>query len=91
MMRADRPKTSESVPKQPLESSFGLLKTESVHHTVYHTRQGAQTDIFFCIQGFYNRKRRHTALDYLSPADFEAAHALPAVLERYDSVSIDPG
>lgn len=75
----------------PVESFFGTLKTELVHHTVYRTRQEAQTDIFFYIEGFYNRKRRHTALDYLSPADFEAALIPPNILERYEFVSINPG
>lgn len=75
----------------PVESFFGTLKTELVNHTVYRTRQEAQTDIFFYIEGFYNRKRRHTALDYRSPAEFEAAHLPAVVLERYDFVSINPG
>jgi putative transposase len=75
----------------PVESFFGTLKTELVHHTVYRTRQDARTDIFFYIEGFYNRKRRHTALDHLSPADFEAALVLPNVLEKYEFVSINPG
>lgn len=75
----------------PVESFFGTLKTELVHHAVYRTRQEAQTDIFFYIEGFYNRQRRHTALEYLSPADFEVTHVSPMILERYDSVSINPG
>jgi transposase InsO family protein len=73
---------------------FGTLKMELVHHAVYRTRQDAMTDIFFYIEGFYNRTRRHTALAFLSPAEFEAAHA-PSVLESvFDSfgfVSINPG
>jgi putative transposase len=74
-----------------VESFFGTLKTELVNHAVYRTRQEAMTDIFFYIEGFYNRKRRHTTLGYLSPADFEASYAPPIVLERYDFVSINPG
>ncbi|MGH7929433.1 MAG: IS3 family transposase, partial [Candidatus Binatia bacterium] len=57
----------------PMESFFGTLKTEWVHHRAYQTRQEAKTDLFFYIEGFYNRSRRHSALDYLSPADFEHA------------------
>jgi putative transposase len=75
----------------PVESFFGTLKTELVNHTVYRTRQDAKTDIFFYVEGFYNRKRRHTALDYLSPADFEAVHVPPNVSERYEFVSINSG
>ena len=55
----------------PVESFFGTLKTEWVHHQIYLTRQQARTDVFHYIEGFYNRRRRHSALDYLSPEEFE--------------------
>ena len=78
----------------PAESFFGTLKTELVHHAVYRTRQEAMTDIFFYIEGFYNRTRRHTALAFLSPAEFEAMH-VPAghtnVFDSFNFVSINPG
>lgn len=57
-----------------MESFFGTLKREHVHHCIYQTRQEAQTDVFFFIEGFYNRRRRHSALGYLSPAAYEQAH-----------------
>lgn len=75
----------------PVESFFGTLKTELVHHAVYRTRQESMTDIFFYIEGFYNRTRRHTALAFLSPAEFEAAHAQPCVFDGFSFVSINPG
>ena len=52
------------------------------------------TDIFFYIEGFYNRTRRHTALAFLSPAEFEAAHepsVLESVFDSFSFVSINPG
>lgn len=55
----------------PMESFFGTLKSEWVHHRVYHTRDEARSDLFFYIEAFYNRRRRHSALDYLSPEAFE--------------------
>ena len=55
----------------PIESLFGTLKTELVHHRAYRTREEAKSDIFFYIEGFYNRRRRHSALGYLCPVDFE--------------------
>ena len=55
----------------PMESFFGTLKSEWVHHHVYHTRDDARSDLFFYIESFYNRRRRHSALDYLSPEAFE--------------------
>jgi putative transposase len=55
----------------PMESFFGTLKSEWLHHYVYHTRNQAKTDVFFYIESFYNRRRRHSALDYLSPEAYE--------------------
>jgi len=57
-----------------LVSFFGTLKTELVHHSAYRTREEAKNDIFFYIEDFYNRRRRHSALGYLSPVDFELVH-----------------
>ena len=55
----------------PMESFFGTLKSELVHHRVYETRDDARPDLFFYIVGFYNRRRRHSSLDYLSPLAYE--------------------
>ena len=64
----------------PIESLFGTLKTELVHHRAYRTREEAKTDIFFYIEGFYNRRRRHSALGYLCPVDFELVHQQQSML-----------
>jgi putative transposase len=58
----------------PMESFFGRLKTELVHHCIYQTRQEARISIFGHIEGFYNQRRRHSALDYVSPAAYEQAY-----------------
>ncbi len=55
----------------PIESFFSTLKREQAHHENYGTRALARTDIFFYIEAFYNRKRRHSTLGYLNPAAFE--------------------
>jgi putative transposase len=57
----------------PMESFFATLKGELVHHRRYQTRAEARTDIFSYIEGFYNRRRRHSSLGYLSPEEFERA------------------
>ena len=57
-----------------VESFFATLKTEEVDNNVYKTRQQAKTSIFSYIEGFYNSKRRHSSLNYLSPNDFERVH-----------------
>jgi len=53
------------------ESYFATLKTEEVSDIPYQTRQQAITSIFKYIETFYNPRRRHSALNYLSPNDFE--------------------
>ena len=55
----------------PMESFFHTLKTELVHHRQYATRAEAKRDIFAYIEGFYNRTRRHSAIDYISPIEME--------------------
>ena len=55
-----------------VESFFGTLKTELIHHHTYATRHQARLALFEYLEVFYNRKRRHSTLDYLSPAEYEA-------------------
>ena len=55
----------------PMESFFGTLKSELVHHRVYDSRDEARPDLFFYIEAFYNRRRRHSSLAYLSPEAYE--------------------
>jgi putative transposase len=51
-----------------MESFFNSLKNERVFHEDYATRQEAKQDVFEYIEVFYNRRRRHSALGYRSPA-----------------------
>jgi putative transposase len=55
-----------------MESFWGTLKTELVNHEHYATREQARASIFEYIEVFYNRKRLHSSLGYLSPEQFEA-------------------
>ena len=54
----------------PMESFWGILKTELVHHRRFKTRQQAIQEITEYIEIFYNRQRRQERLGYLSPAQF---------------------
>jgi putative transposase len=54
-----------------MESFFSSLKMERVHRRQYGTRAEARADVFDYIERFYNPKRRHSKLGYLSPVDFE--------------------
>jgi putative transposase len=53
------------------ESFFGALKTELVHQMKYKTREEARLSIFDYIEMFYNRRRLHSYLNYVSPDEFE--------------------
>ena len=53
------------------ETFFHTLKTELTYFENYQTREEAKTSIFEYIEVFYNRQRRHSAIGYKSPVDFE--------------------
>ena len=55
----------------PMESFWGTLKQELVHHRRYRTRQEAIHDITEYIEIFYNRQRRQARLGFLSPVVYE--------------------
>jgi transposase InsO family protein len=57
----------------PMESFFASLKKELVHHEDYQTKAEARGSIFEYIEAFYNPKRRHSYLGYVSPAEYEQA------------------
>jgi putative transposase len=54
-----------------MESFFSSLKTERTAAKTYRTRDQAKADVFDYIERFYNPKRRHSTLGYLSPMEFE--------------------
>ena len=57
-----------------VESFFGTLKVELVHRCRFATRREARREVFEYIEVWYNRKRRHSSLGYLSPQEFEQRH-----------------
>ncbi|KAF0162922.1 MAG: putative IS3 family transposase, IS51 group, OrfB [Rhodocyclaceae bacterium] len=54
-----------------MESFFSSLKTERTARKVYRTRDHARADVFDYIERFYNPRRRHSTLGYLSPMEYE--------------------
>jgi len=56
------------------ESFFASLKIELVYQTQWRTRAEARSAVFEYIELFYNRQRRHSALGYLCPNEFEQRH-----------------
>jgi putative transposase len=53
------------------ESFFASLECEVLDRNTFRTRSEARSSIFAWIEGWYNRERRHSALRYLSPQEFE--------------------
>ena len=56
-----------------IESFFHTLKAELVRHEHYRTHAQARASLFQYIETFYNRRRMHSTLDYVSPSAFERA------------------
>ena len=59
------------------ESFFATVECELLDRRSFRTRSEAKRALFDFIEGWYNRHRRHSALGYLSPDDFERAAADP--------------
>jgi putative transposase len=56
------------------ESFFSTLKTERTDRRHYRSRDEARADVFNYIEQFYNPRRRHSRLGYMSPAEYERAN-----------------
>ena len=61
------------------ESFFSSLKNELVHHCRFADQAEARGAVFAWIEGFYNRRRIHSTLDFVSPSDYEARYQLRSV------------
>lgn len=57
------------------ESFFATMECELLDRCRFGTQAEARMAVFDFIEGFYNPRRRHSALDYLSPIDYERSHA----------------
>ena len=74
-LRCSLSRKGECLDNAVAESFFGSLKNERVHHEDYRTRTQARQSVFEYIEIFYNRKRRHASLNYLTPVEYEEKHA----------------
>ncbi len=70
-MEASMSRKGDCYDNAPMESFWGTLKNELIHHRRYATRQQACREITEYIEVFYNRQRRQARLGYLSPAAYE--------------------
>ena len=69
-MRVSMSRKGNGYDNAAMESFWGTLKNELVHHRRYESRQQAIREITEYVEIFYNRQRRHSSLGYLSPANF---------------------
>ena len=67
-LRCSMSRRGNCLDNAPMESFFGSLKTELVHRTTFPTREAARRAIFEYVEGFYNRRRRHSGVGFLTPA-----------------------
>ena len=76
------PANESGINKQLLRSvhriSDTLLECELLDRTRFRTTAEAEMAVFDFIEGFYNPRRRHSSLGYLSPIDYERAHPAAA-------------
>ena len=70
-MRVSMSRKGDCYDNAPMESFWGTLKNELVHHRRFKTREQAIREITEHIEVFYNRQRRQARLGYLSPAIYE--------------------
>ena len=73
------------------ESFFATLECELIDRRTFQTHAEARMAIFEFVEAWYNRKRRHSALGYLSPEEFERAAATgasrPATTNHHDQTT----
>ena len=56
------------------ESFFASMKKEKIYRRRYETLEDVKKDVFWYIEMFYNRKRRHSVLEYMTPMEYLQAH-----------------
>ena len=77
-MRSSTGRTGVCWDNAMAESFFSALKNERVYRTVYATKAQARRDVIAYIEGFYNSRRRHSALGYRRPDEVHYGYTQPA-------------
>jgi putative transposase len=66
-LRCSMSRRGNCLDNAPIESFFGTLKNELVHRTTFQSREAARRALFAWIETWYNRRRRHSAIGFLTP------------------------
>lgn len=77
-MRSSMGKTGICCDNSLAETFFSALKNERVYRTTCATKERARQDIIRYIEGFYNSRRRHSALNYRRPNEVHYSYQQPA-------------
>lgn len=77
-VRPSRGSVGDAYDNAMCESFFASLECELLDRRRFRTQAEARMAVFRYIEGFYNPRRRHSALDYLSPINYERLVQLPA-------------
>jgi len=75
-MRASMSRKGNCYDNAPVESIWGSLKNELVHHCRYAIRAESEASIREYVEIFYSRQRRHSSLGSFSPAVFSQFHSI---------------
>ncbi len=65
-----------------MESFFRSLKIECIQGLTYQSREQARSDLFDWIERWYNRRKQHSYLGYVSPEEFEKKAAMSKLSVR---------
>ena len=80
--------TGNCFDNSPAEAFFAALKRELVHRRRFATRPQARREVITWIEGWYNRRRLHSTLGYLTPIEKENHHH--SIEHTYDLVNYHP-
>ena len=70
------------------ESFFATLECELIDRRSWHTRAEARSALFTWIEGWYNTRRLHSSLDYMSPVTFERRHVVSRIKHGFPTAAV---
>jgi putative transposase len=82
--------TGDAYDNAMAESFFATLESELLDRRVFKTKAEARMALFRYIESWYNLRRRHGAIDYLSPVEFERRHANDSALPQQSDPKLAP-
>lgn len=78
-MKVSMSRTADCYDNAAMESFFHSFKSECIENQSFQTRAQARSATFDYLETFYNRTRRHSTLNYLSPFEYEQVMSSPKI------------